>query len=414
MGNDMIRIKRAILSVSDKIGLIPLARTLQSFGCEIISTGGTRKVLEEAGIKVIDITNITGRPEAFGGRMKTISFNIESALLFDRERDREEAEKLGIKPIDMVVCNLYPFKKFLDAGVDLDTLIEHIDVGGHTLIRAGAKNSKYVAVVSDISDYPTIIEELKANNGALSYKTRIRLMRKAFNNIADYDSMIALSMDELAGEMSSYNRPMIDPSKSAVVVIDMQKDFVCSGGLLDRAGRDIARKQKILKELPSFLKEARSHRVPIIFVQSFYGPRYLNAPLRKKFDVQLGKESVLDSLCIEGRDGANLAPELRLQSTDYLIRKHTHSAFIHTELPATLSAISVTQVVLVGVESNGCVESTARDASALGYFAFVVKDLIHGSHNDLHNACLKNIHRYFGWVVSSDEVIADWKKSATE
>jgi len=218
----LIKIKKALISVSDKTGIIALAKTLQCYGCEIISTGGTKMALEKAGISVVDITTVTGNPEAFNGRMKTISFNIESALLFDRETDSETAEKFGIKPIDMVVCNLYPF------------------IGGPTMIRAGAKNFKYVAVVTDILDYPLIIKELEANNGALCLYTRRDLavvtdildypliikeleanngalclytrrdlMRKAFNYTADYfnytadyDSLIAMTMDELADKKS--------------------------------------------------------------------------------------------------------------------------------------------------------------------------------------------------------------------
>ncbi|MBD3289375.1 bifunctional phosphoribosylaminoimidazolecarboxamide formyltransferase/IMP cyclohydrolase PurH, partial [candidate division KSB1 bacterium] len=173
----MIKIKRVLMSVSDKAGIESLAKTLKSLGCEIISTGGTKKALENTGIEVTDISAVTGNPEAFGGRMKTISFEIESALLFNREKDREEAMQLGIKAIDMVVCNLYPFKKVRDAGADYDTLIENIDIGGPTMIRAAAKNFKYVAVVTDAADYTAIEEELKQNDGSISEETRQHLMR---------------------------------------------------------------------------------------------------------------------------------------------------------------------------------------------------------------------------------------------
>ncbi|MCK4695306.1 MAG: bifunctional phosphoribosylaminoimidazolecarboxamide formyltransferase/IMP cyclohydrolase PurH, partial [Candidatus Cloacimonetes bacterium] len=198
----MIKIKRALLSVSDKTGIVEVAKVLQGFYCEIISTGGTKKVLEKAGIKVIDIQKVTGNPEAFGGRMKTISFNIESALLFDREKDKKEARKLAIKPIDMVVCNLYPFAKVKESGADFDTLIENIDIGGPTMIRAAAKNFKYVATITDVTDYDSIIKELQENDGSLSYETRFLLMRKAFNHTADYDALISTTMDEQAGKRS--------------------------------------------------------------------------------------------------------------------------------------------------------------------------------------------------------------------
>ncbi|HPR18875.1 MAG TPA: bifunctional phosphoribosylaminoimidazolecarboxamide formyltransferase/IMP cyclohydrolase PurH, partial [Candidatus Cloacimonadota bacterium] len=198
----MIKINRALLSVSDKTGIVELAKVLAEFDCEIISTGGTKKVLEEAGIKVTDIQLVTGNPEAFGGRMKTISFNIESALLFDREKDAAEADKLKIQPIDLVVCNLYPFSKVKEAGADFATLIENIDIGGPTMVRAAAKNFKYVAVVTDPADYQLIINEMQENKGALSYDSRFKLMRKAFNHTADYDALIATTMDEQAEEKS--------------------------------------------------------------------------------------------------------------------------------------------------------------------------------------------------------------------
>jgi phosphoribosylaminoimidazolecarboxamide formyltransferase / IMP cyclohydrolase len=198
----VIKIKRALLSVADKTGIVKLAKVLKEFDCEIISTGGTKAVLEDAGISVTDISVVTGNSEAFGGRMKTLSFNIGSALLFDREKDWKEAEELAVDPIDLVVCNLYPFAAVKQKGAELPELIENIDIGGPTMIRAGAKNYKYVAVVTDIADYRNIIAELKLNKGSLSLETRWELMRKTFNYTTDYDSLIASTMDELAGSRS--------------------------------------------------------------------------------------------------------------------------------------------------------------------------------------------------------------------
>lgn len=198
----MIKINRALISVSDKTGIVEFAQVLAGLNCEIISTGGTKKELEKAGIAVCDIQTVTGNPEAFGGRMKTISFNVESALLFDRERDADEAEKLNIKPIDLVVCNLYPFSQVKDSGADFDTLLENIDIGGPTMIRAAAKNFKYVAVITDPNDYQFIINELLENRGFLSYDSRFRMMRKAFHHTADYDALISTTMDEQADEKS--------------------------------------------------------------------------------------------------------------------------------------------------------------------------------------------------------------------
>lgn len=195
----MIKIQRALISVTDKTNLRELAEILHAQGTEIISTGGTGAFLTEAGIPFTEISTVTGNPEAFGGRMKTISFNIESALLFDREKDAAEAAKLKIQPIDLVVCNLYAFEKYREAGTELSELIHHIDIGGPTMIRAAAKNFKYVAVVTDIHDYDSVISELRANAGALGYETRKRLMAKAFNLTADYDAAIAQAMDSFNG-----------------------------------------------------------------------------------------------------------------------------------------------------------------------------------------------------------------------
>jgi phosphoribosylaminoimidazolecarboxamide formyltransferase/IMP cyclohydrolase len=201
MNKDM-QIQRALVSVSDKTGVVALAETLKRANCEIISTGGTKKVLEAAGIDVIDISEITHNPEAFEGRMKTISFQVESALLFDREKDAEEAAFLEIQPIDMVVCNLYPFEAVKNQGADFDTLIENVDIGGPTMIRAAAKNFKYVSVITDPADYLPVIAELEESNGTICYDTRFELMRKAFNATADYDAIIATTMDETVGKLS--------------------------------------------------------------------------------------------------------------------------------------------------------------------------------------------------------------------
>ena len=193
-------IKRALLSVSDKEGIVELAQILHNLGCELISTGGTAKALSDAGLPITDISKVTGNPEAFGGRMKTISFQIESALLFDRDRDAAEAAALNIQPIDLVVCNLYPFAKVLQQGADFDTLVENIDIGGPTMIRAAAKNFKYVAVVTQPTDYAALIQQLNENQGSLSIAFRQQLMAKAFNHTADYDALIATTMSQSVGQ----------------------------------------------------------------------------------------------------------------------------------------------------------------------------------------------------------------------
>lgn len=192
----LVPIRRALISVSDKAGVVELAQALLAQGCEIISTGGTQRQLEAAGIATTDISQVTGNPEAFGGRMKTISFNIESALLFDRIKDAQEAADLNIQAIDLVVCNLYPFEQVLNQGADFETLIENIDIGGPTMIRAAAKNFKYVTTLTKPSDYAALMEELTNNEGATSYAFRKKMMTSAFNHTADYDALIATTMDK--------------------------------------------------------------------------------------------------------------------------------------------------------------------------------------------------------------------------
>lgn len=191
-------LRRALLSVSDKTGVVELARSLAGVGCELIATGGTRAHLLEAGFAVTDVSSLTGDPEAFGGRMKTISFAVESALLFHRERDAQEAMSLGIKPIDLVVCNLYPFGKHADLRADLFTLVENIDIGGPTMIRAAAKNFQFVTVLTDCADYGALIAEL-GDIGSVCLETRIRLMRKAFRHTADYDAVVSEAFEARAG-----------------------------------------------------------------------------------------------------------------------------------------------------------------------------------------------------------------------
>jgi phosphoribosylaminoimidazolecarboxamide formyltransferase / IMP cyclohydrolase len=181
--------KTALLSVTDKTGVVELAQALHAMGVKLISTGGTRAVLEKAGLPVTDITSVTGNPEAFGGRMKTISFQVASGILFDRVRDVEEAKTLGIMPIDLVVANLYAFSEYKDKNLPLPELIEHIDVGGPTMIRAAAKNYAHVCVLTRPTQYPDFIRALQA--GDITLEMRTEWMREAFALTASYDTMIA-------------------------------------------------------------------------------------------------------------------------------------------------------------------------------------------------------------------------------
>ncbi len=195
-----MRKKRVLISVWDKTGIVDFAQQLTKLGWEIISTGGTAKVLKTAKIRVIPIEKITGNLEVFDGRMKTISFQIESAILYDRKnkKHQREAKRLGIQPIDMVVCNLYPFEKEktienIDASAKLSInpeALERIDIGGPTMIRAAAKNYKYVTVIIDPKDYQRIIEVLRKEN-KIPEKTRLELAQKVFQRTAKYEKEIA-------------------------------------------------------------------------------------------------------------------------------------------------------------------------------------------------------------------------------
>lgn len=197
-----VQVRRALLSVWDKTGLLDLAKALVSHGTELYSTGGTAAILRENGFAVKDVTELTGKPEAFGGRMKTLSYEISSGILFDRERDAAEATKLGTVPIDMVVVNLYPFAEYRDKGLALPELIEYVDIGGPTMVRAAAKNYRHVASVVSPDDYPALVKELHETGGALSLETRTRLMRAAYRTTASYDTQIAEHLDQVANEPS--------------------------------------------------------------------------------------------------------------------------------------------------------------------------------------------------------------------
>lgn len=193
--------KRALLSVSDKTGIIGFAKELASMGWEIISTGGTHKALEEAGIKVTGISDVTHFPECLDGRVKTLHPAIHAGVLAvrDNKEHMEQLKNLGIDTIDMVVVNLYPFKQtILKEGVTRHEAIENIDIGGPTMIRAAAKNFQDVAVIVDPADYSEIIAELK-ETGDIRPETKFRLSAKVFMHTAHYDSLIANYMMKESG-----------------------------------------------------------------------------------------------------------------------------------------------------------------------------------------------------------------------
>ncbi len=195
------KIQRAILSVTDKTGLVDFACKLSGMGVELISTGGTAKLLRDSGISVKDISELTGFPEMLDGRVKTLHPNVHGGILHRRESPshRTAIAEHGILPIDMVVVNLYAFEKTAaKPGVHFDELIENIDIGGPSMIRSAAKNFQDVAVVTSPSDYDQIAEELARTGGELSSSTRWRLAQKAFATTAAYDSAIASTLERVS------------------------------------------------------------------------------------------------------------------------------------------------------------------------------------------------------------------------
>ncbi|MFI5037783.1 MAG: bifunctional phosphoribosylaminoimidazolecarboxamide formyltransferase/IMP cyclohydrolase [Solirubrobacterales bacterium] len=186
--------RRALLSVSDKAGIVELARGLAELGVEIVSTGGTARELLGAGIAVSSIEDFTGFPEIMDGRVKTLHPRLYGGLLARRDDDAHlaAASEQGIEPVDLVCVNLYPFEQTVERGdADADEIIENIDIGGPTMIRAAAKNSAFAAVLVDPADYEPVLRELRESAGRLSLKTRTRLATKAFACTARYDAAIA-------------------------------------------------------------------------------------------------------------------------------------------------------------------------------------------------------------------------------
>jgi phosphoribosylaminoimidazolecarboxamide formyltransferase/IMP cyclohydrolase len=194
------RIRRALLSVTDKTGLVEFAKVLVEFGVELVSTGGTARTLREAGLGVQDISDLTGFPEMLDGRVKTLHPKVHGGLLYIRGNHEHEAAVAthGIQPIDMVVVNLYAFKKTAaQPGVAFGHLIENIDIGGPSMVRSAAKNFEDVAIVTRVADYAALTEELKAKHGSLGRATRWQLAKQAFATTAAYDAAIASTLEKM-------------------------------------------------------------------------------------------------------------------------------------------------------------------------------------------------------------------------
>lgn len=190
----MAAIKRALISVSDKTGIIDLARELNSFGVELLSTGGTAKLIRDAGIPVMDVSDYTGFPEMMDGRVKTLHPKVHGALLGLRDNSEhiEAMAKHGIEAIDMVVVNLYPFEATVaKENCSLEDAIENIDIGGPTMLRSAAKNNKFVTVLVDPADYEPVIAEMKQSSGEVSVATNFKLGVKVYQHTAAYDGAIS-------------------------------------------------------------------------------------------------------------------------------------------------------------------------------------------------------------------------------
>ena len=190
---DLVPVRRALLSVFDKTGLIDLAKALAASGVELVSTGGTAKAIAEAGLAVRDVSELTGFPEIMDGRVKTLHPAVHGALLGIRD-DADHAKAMRdhhIEPIDLVVCNLYPFEEVRRSGAGYASIVENIDIGGPAMIRASAKNHAYVAIVTDPADYASLVNALEMNLGSLSLDFRKMLAAKAFARTATYDAAIS-------------------------------------------------------------------------------------------------------------------------------------------------------------------------------------------------------------------------------
>jgi phosphoribosylaminoimidazolecarboxamide formyltransferase/IMP cyclohydrolase len=215
--SELRRITRALLSVSDKTGLVEFARALAGYGIELVSTGGTAKALKDAGLKVTDVSDLTGFPEMMDGRVKTLHPKVHGGLLAMRG-NKEHATAMaqhGIKPIDLLVVNLYPFEATVAKGASYEECVENIDIGGPAMIRAAAKNHNDVTVVLDGSDYAAVLEGLKANAGATTAALRKRLAAKAYARTAAYDAAIsnwlADALNDTAPDYRAFGGRLAEP-----------------------------------------------------------------------------------------------------------------------------------------------------------------------------------------------------------
>ena len=199
------KIQRAVLSVTDKSGLLEFAQKLEEFGVEILSTGGTARMMREGGVTVQDVSDFTGFPEMLDGRVKTLHPKVHAGILAQRHNPEHMKTMAShhLKVIDMVVVNLYAFEKTVAReDCTLEEAVENIDIGGPTMLRAAAKNYRDVAVVVDPGDYEPIITEMKGNEGQLSLESRFRLAKKVYRLTHEYDGAITRYLEDIASPSS--------------------------------------------------------------------------------------------------------------------------------------------------------------------------------------------------------------------
>jgi phosphoribosylaminoimidazolecarboxamide formyltransferase/IMP cyclohydrolase len=238
MTSSLRRIERALISVSDKTGLIDFARALAGQGVEIVSTGGTARAIAEAGIKVIDVSDLTGFPEMMDGRVKTLHPKVHGGLLGIRgnAEHRHAMQAHGIEPIDLLVVNLYPFEATVAKGAGFEESIENIDIGGPAMIRAAAKNHDDVAVIVDAADYDPLLAEMKTHNGATTLALRRKLAAKAYARTGAYDAAIsnwfanqigdtAPAFRAFGGKLAEALRYGENPHQSAAFYVTGEKRF---------------------------------------------------------------------------------------------------------------------------------------------------------------------------------------------
>ena len=250
----MSSIHRALISVSDKTGIVEFARGLAEKNIEILSTGGTAKLLTDQEIPVTEVSEFTGFPEMMDGRVKTLHPKIHGGILGRRGVDDGVMKKNGIKPIDLIVVNLYPFEQTVaNPDCDLPTAIENIDIGGPTLLRAAAKNHKDVTVVVDAADYTRLLDEIDANQGSVSDTTRFDLAVKAFEHTARYDGAIANYLGSRVGETTEFPRTLSlqfkqvqtmrygeNPHQKAAFFVEHQVDEACVATARQLQGKELS------------------------------------------------------------------------------------------------------------------------------------------------------------------------------